>query len=293
MQLEKIVRLKNYKILPVACSLGNTSFEYSGPLLFLNYLKHQHPLFFKACSDLIDHSSDIVDLDAQIFDFNTELAQEITKVLENDQVPIILGGDHSIAMGTWSALTLYYQAEKNFGLIWIDAHLDLHTVDTSPSGNVHGMPMGYLLGLGEHEFKKILSERTKFAPEHIVFIGIRDYEDQEWERIQALGIKVYKVDEVHKRGVREVFSEAYDYLSSKVDVMGISLDLDVFDPSYTDDVATPVPNGLCPDDMYETLQQYSGDEKIKALEIVEFTPKENYMKTNKIIYNLMNHFIPS
>ncbi len=296
MQLEKIMDLKNYKILPITSSLGNLSFKYNGPQLFLDYLKVEYPNYFDICSDAIVHKDNLVGLESEIYDLNLELSAEVQKTLESNQFPIIVGGDHSIAMGTWSALATHYQCEENFGLIWIDAHLDMHTIDTSPSGNVHGMPLGYLMGLKEHQFKNILSQKNKLSPQHIVFIGIRDYEKEEWERVEALGIKVYKADEVHEKGFEAVFDEAYHYLDSQVENMGISLDLDAFDPSYTDDVATAVDNGLHPEDVYHSFKQYAGNSKIKALEIVEFAPNDNndsHTNTNQIIYNLISNFIPS
>jgi arginase len=175
----------------------------------------------------------------------TNLASSTKNAVHDGRFPIVVGGDHSCAIGTWSGISsAYLENEQNIGIIWMDAHMDAHTFEDSDTKNVHGMPVAVLLGEGEAKFTNILKQQPKIKPENIILIGIRSYEAAEEERLQRLGVKVYYTEEVNSRGFSAVFNEAWNALDKKVDKIGLSIDLDGFDPEFAPGVGTPVENGI-------------------------------------------------
>ena len=218
--------------------------------------------------------------------FFTDLAIATKEAILNEQLPIIIGGDHSCAIGSWSGIATGLE-NKTYGLIWLDAHLDAHTPEDSESGNIHGMPVATLMGEGYPEFINILTKNPKLNPKNIIFIGIRSYEASEKERIERLGIKVYYTEEVSERGFIEVFDEAWNDLSPRVDKIGLSIDLDGFDPEFAPGVGTPVHDGINFDDCIKALSKIDNT-KLTGLEITEcndhFDPSG---KTTKCLIDLI------
>jgi arginase len=173
----------------------------------------------------------------------TDLAKTTRDTVAENKFPIVVGGDHSCAIGTWSGIA---SALKNqtLGLIWLDAHMDAHTPEDSMSGNIHGMPVATLMGEGYPELINILGAYPKLSPQNIILIGIRSYEDAEKERLERLGVKIYYTEEVNRRGFIHVFQEAWAELGKKVDKIGLSIDLDGFDPKFAPGVGTAEPDGI-------------------------------------------------
>ena len=199
--------------------------------------------------------------------FFTELALLTQDAVLNNQLPIIIGGDHSCAIGSWSGIATALK-DQSYGLIWLDAHLDAHTPEDSESGNIHGMPVATLMGEGYEEFLSILDNNPKLDPKNIVFIGIRSYEAAERKRLERLGVKIYYTEEVGERGFGEVFLEAWNELTSRVDKMGLSIDLDGFDPEFAPGVGTPANDGINFDDCIEVLSKIDKS-KLIGVEITE------------------------
>ena len=199
--------------------------------------------------------------------FFTELALLTQDAVLNNQLPVIIGGDHSCAIGSWSGIARGLK-DQSYGLIWLDAHLDAHTPEDSESGNIHGMPVATLMGEGYVEFLNILDNNPKLDPKNIVFIGIRSYESVEKERLERLGVKIYYTKEVGERGFVEVFEEVWSELTSRVDKIGLSIDLDGFDPEFAPGVGTPVNDGINFTDCIKALSKID-KAKLIGVEITE------------------------
>ncbi|MBV8113120.1 MAG: arginase, partial [Silvibacterium sp.] len=175
----------------------------------------------------------------------TQAAQAVLRSLEEGLTPVVLGGDHSVAAGTVSGVAEFYRRDnKKIGLIWIDAHSDINTPESSPSGNVHGMPLAALLGLGPEPLANILGFSPKVVPENTVLIGVRDIDATEKENIRRAGItEVYTMRDIDERGMRTVMEEALRAAGRGTAGYHVSLDMDWIDPEDAPGVGTPVRGG--------------------------------------------------
>ena len=219
-----------------------------------------------------------------VVEFSLELAKATQEICKRREIPLVLGGDHTCAIGTWSGISS--STTQDIGLLWIDAHLDGHTLETSHSGNIHGMPLASLLGQGDRKIAEILSSKAKLKPENVVIIGARDYEKEEFDLLKKLGVKIYENKEVLERGTIAVFKEASSFIQEKTCAYGVSFDLDVLDPKEAPAVGTPVKNGL---DLKETLKALSYLDKSLLLgaEIAEFNPSlPESEKCEKIVWQV-------
>lgn len=220
--------------------------------------------------------------------FNQKLATTIKGALHQEYFPIVLGGDHSIAIGTWSGITHFYQAEQNFGLIWLDAHMDGHTAQTTPSKAIHGMPIAALLGHGENSLTQIESNQAKINPQHIVLIGVRSYEEGEKALLQKSGVKIFDMEAIRDRGFAYCFEQALSQVSANTKGFGLSIDLDFFDPQVAPGVGTPEPKGPLREEVLHVLQGLGHNEQFKALEIVEYNPAcDQEDKTAKLVRDII------
>jgi arginase len=203
------------------------------------------------------------------------LAAEVEAVLRAGNFPLVVGGDHSCAIGTWSGVHRALAGSGPLGLIWIDAHMDSHTFATTPSGQIHGMPLAVLLGYGEATLTGIDGAEAKLRPEHVCLIGVRSYEAGEAELLQRLGVRVFDMDEVRRRGLATVFDEALARVRHCTAGFGISVDLDAFDPGEEPGVGSPVPGGLRRAELAEALSPLRGDPAFVAMEITEYNPRRD------------------
>ncbi len=204
-----------------------------------------------------------------LVDFSNELAAAVSRVVQSKQRFCVIGGDHSCAIGTWSGVAK--SLSKPFGLIWIDAHLDSHTPDSSHSKNPHGMPVATLLGHGDDRLTTVAGLKPKLLPAHVVMIGIRSYEPEEQALLTTLGVKIYYMPEVQQRGFGVVLQEAQQYLLQQVDGYGISLDLDGLDPQDCDATGSKVAGGIR---LQDALSAFAALDKstLVGIEIAEFNP---------------------
>lgn len=210
--------------------------------------------------------------------FNRELVDTIRSLPtdKNSPLPMVIGGDHAIAIGTWSAITSARGAEGKFGLIWIDAHLDAHTPATAHEGRwggyYHGRPVAVLLGHGEPELTGLCSTHPKISPQHLTIIGARSYEPGERKFLEGLGVRIIYMDEVLRRGFKDVFAEAVQRATNGTSGFGISIDLDAFDPSEAPGTSTNEENGLHANDVLPALQGIGQHPACCGVEITEFNP---------------------
>jgi arginase len=221
-----------------------------------------------------------------------QFLKDTTELLYNktqNHFPVVIGGEHTIAMATWSGVIKALKADKKFGLIWLDAHMDSHTYETSPSKQPYGMPVATLLGYGDKNFTNLGDIQAKLRPNHIILIGVRDYEPAEEEFLNSLGVRVVKIEEVKRLGLKNVIQDAIDYLSSEVDHFGVSIDLDVFDVEDMPGVTTPVAGGITLDEAVEVLPLIGSNKKLAGIELVEYSHLQdtNDFKTIKGICRIL------
>ncbi|MBY0122844.1 arginase [Bacillus sp. S/N-304-OC-R1] len=197
------------------------------------------------------------------------LAKEVDQAIQDQAFPLVLGGDHSIAIGTLAGVSKHY---KNLGVIWYDAHGDLNTAETSPSGNIHGMPLAVSLGMGHPLLTNVSGYAPKVKPENIVIIGARSLDEGEKVLIKELGIKVYTMHEIDRLGMTKVMEETINYLKEKTDGVHLSLDLDGLDPHDAPGVGTPVNGGISYRESHLAMEMLAEAELITSAEFVEVNP---------------------
>lgn len=207
-----------------------------------------------------------------INDINGHLSQTVESSLKKGYFPIVFGGDHSIAVGTWNGVKDFMGKDKDLGLIWVDAHMDSHIPSTSPSGAWHGMPLAALLGCGEPSFAMGKTKHPVLLPQNVCIIGVRSYESGEKELLERMKVKVIYMEEVKKKGFELVFQEAFEHVCKNTDGFGISLDLDVIDPKEAPGVGSPESGGVVSTDILKMLNTVASEKKLKAFEIVEYNP---------------------
>lgn len=209
----------------------------------------------------------------EIIDVNQKLnkevsASEVSASIENNRFPLVLGGDHSIAVGSVSAISKHY---NNLGVIWYDAHGDLNIPEESPSGNIHGMPLRILTGEGPKELLELNSNVIK--PENIVLIGMRDLDKGERQFIKDHNIKTFTMSDIDKLGIKEVIENTIEYLKSRnVDGVHLSLDVDALDPLETPGTGTRVLGGLSYRESHFALELLHQSHLISSMDLVEVNP---------------------
>ncbi len=204
----------------------------------------------------------------------TRVADQMIGALEKSMTPVVLGGDHSVAAGSVSGVAEYYRRrEQKIGLIWIDAHSDLNTPETSPSGNVHGMPLAALLGLGPESLANICGFSPKVLPENTVLIGVRDIDATEKENIKRTGLsEVYTMRDIDERGMRTVMEEALRAAGRGTAGYHVSLDMDWIDPEDAPGVGTPVRGGATYREAHLAMEIIADHGRMLSLEVVEVNP---------------------
>lgn len=216
---------------------------------------------------------------------NEKLAALVDEEIHKGQFPLIFGGDHSIAIGSIAGISSHYE---NLGVIWYDAHGDMNTEHTSPSGNIHGMPLAVNLGLGGESLASIAGDHPKIKPENIVIIGARDLDPGEKEVIRDLGINVYTMHEVDRLGMTSVMEETMQYLKERTDGVHLSLDLDGLDPEEAPGVGTPVIGGLTFRESNLAMEMLRESKMITSAEFVEVNPiLDDKNKTATVAVGLM------
>lgn len=222
-------------------------------------------------------------------DLSQKTGNIVYQFTKSNQRFCVIGGDHSSAIGTWSAYAAAQRPNGDIGLIWIDAHMDSHTPYTSETKNIHGMPLAHLLGHGEPDFINLFDSQPALKPENICLIGVRSYEDGESKLLSSLGVKVFFIEDVKSIGINEVLRQAYEYVSKNTCAVGISLDLDAIDPLDAPGVGCPAKDGIEGIALVEALRNEIKDKNIMAAEIVEYNPiKDLDGKTAKLAVELFD-----
>lgn len=184
----------------------------------------------------------------------------------------VIGGDHSCAVGTWSGAANVLQTRGPLGLVWIDAHMDSHVPETSPSGALHGMPLACLLGYGPLPLTGLARPGPALNPRHVSLVGVRSFEPEEADLVRRLGVRVFFMDDVRTRGLASVFDEALAIARDGTAGFGVTVDLDAIDPEDAPGVGTPVPGGLRGDDVLGVLRSLGRFPDFVGVEVAELNP---------------------
>lgn len=219
------------------------------------------------------------------------LADEVAVALRAHEFPVVIGGDHSIAIGTWSGVARI--AEAPVGLLWIDAHLDSHTPETTYSGAVHGMPLACLLGRGDKRLLNLGLAGPQVSAAHTVVLGPRSYEPEEIDFLRQMGVRIIDSEEILARGFAVCLDEAMAVVSRAPSGFGVTLDLDAIDPGLAPGVGSPEPEGLWDGDVLAALGRLSAMPGLLALEIVEYNPDRDSLGiTAGLISELIAEVLP-
>jgi len=204
---------------------------------------------------------------------STLLARTVERVLDRKRFPLVLGGDHSIAVGTIAGVAAHCRHHhKRLGLLWVDAHGDIHVPRTSPSGNIHGMPLAALFGMGPKELTSVGGAGAKLDPTRVALVGIRSLEDGERRHLHDLGIRVYTMSEIDRDGVHTVMSDALARVTDGTDCLHVSFDLDAVDPALAPGVGTPVKGGLDLREAHTVMELIAASKRMTSMEVVEVNP---------------------
>ncbi|MFW3610549.1 arginase [Staphylococcus caprae] len=263
-------------------NLGPDAIRYAGLLARLKRMGHY----------VIDKGNiEVPNLDVEKFHSNQEglrnyneiitvsenLSKAVSETVKNGNFPLTLGGDHSIAVGSISGISQYY---NNLGVIWYDAHGDLNVPEESPSGNVHGMPLRILAGDGPDELVHLNGFTPKVKPENIVLIGMRDLDKGEREYIKDQNIKTFTMADIDRFGIQEVIERALEYLKSRnIDGLHFSLDVDALDPSETPGTGTRVLGGLSYRESHFALELLSESKLVTSMDLVEVNPLIDHLNS--------------
>jgi arginase len=201
------------------------------------------------------------------------LAGMVDQALASGKMPVVLGGDHSVAAGTVAGVSRHFRRQKQeIGLLWVDAHADMNTPETSPSGNVHGMPLACCIGLGPPELTRLLGYAPKVNPRKTALVGLRDVDSLEKLHVRETGVRAFTMRDIDERGLRSVMDEAVRIASQDTAGFHLSLDMDWIDPEYAPGVGTPVRGGATYREAHLAMELICDGARLLSLEVVEVNP---------------------
>jgi arginase len=211
--------------------------------------------------------------------FAEQLAERVGAAVDEGYLPLVLGGDHSASLGSIAGVTRH----KKVGVLWIDAHGDFNTTETSPSGNVHGMVLAALAGKGERRMVDLDGHAPKLEPRNIALIGTRQLDPGERELLRASGVHVFTMHDIDRAGLPNVVDLAISRVCAGVDGIHLSLDLDVVDPLQAPGVGTPVPGGLTFRETHLAMETIASTDRVLSMDLVEVNPiLDNHNETARL-----------
>lgn len=286
------MKKKDLAVIGYACGIGgeNTDCEF-GPASLKNsqYLKHLgiHLNWLRLIAPK-ERARKLAALPV-ITNLAEEVAGEIFNLVRNGQRFLVIGGDHTAAIGTWKGAAKAIKHDGKLGLLWIDAHLDSHTPKTSWTKNVHGMPVAVLLGYPEKSDDHLHVSEASILPANICLVGIRSFEPEERAFLENLNVKIVDMEEIDRKGIRTALTEAIAYIKKDTVGYGVSLDLDAIDPFDAPAVGCPVVGGITGNELVEALHLVKNDAKFLGAEIVEFNPLlDQSQRTEQLIAQLIS-----
>jgi arginase len=201
------------------------------------------------------------------------ISATVQKALAAGELPLVLGGDHSVAAGTVSGVARHYRKQKqSIGLIWIDAHADMNTPETSPSGNVHGMPLACIVGMGPRELTHLNGFSPIVDPRNVVLVGVRDVDQLEKPHVKQSGVHAFTMRDIDERGLRAIMKEAIEIAAAGTAGFHLSFDMDSVDPQFAPGVGTPVRGGITYREAHLAMETINDSGLMLSIEIVEVNP---------------------
>jgi arginase len=220
----------------------------------------------------------------EIADTCKGLAEAVEKTMAEGAIPFVLGGDHSIAVGTTAGVAAHFnKASKRVGLIWLDAHGDMNTPESSPSGNVHGMPLASIMGYGPPELIELAGIKPMVEPRNVVLVGVRDLDAKERRLVKESGVRIFTMRDIDERGMQEIMAAALRQAIDDTDGIAISLDMDFVDPADAPGVGTPVRGGVTYREAHLALEMIADSRSMVSFEIVEINPVIDVHNTTAIL----------
>ena len=253
-------------------NMGPTAIRYSGLVKRLETIGYQVEDIGNIVADMSAkqycEGTNLKHLD-EVVRVNTEICDAIDNIMKAGRFPLVLGGDHSIAIGTIAGIL---QHKKNLGVVWFDAHGDINTEETTTTGNIHGMSVAVGLGLGHKRLTEIGGAEAKLNPKHIVYIGCRDLDIGERKILKDNNITVFTMHEIDRLGMPTVIERAVYIASNGTDGIHVSFDMDCMDPLYAPGTGTRVPGGLTYRECHLAMEVLATSDKVISAEFVEVNP---------------------
>lgn len=206
----------------------------------------------------------------QLYKLNNSISRFTAYWVKQHRPFLVIGGDHSCALGTWAGVLNALEPGQRLGLIWLDAHMDAHTFETTPSGNIHGMPLSALLGKADTKLRPLLPTLKAIQPDNLILMGTRSYESEEHALLKQSGVTIVFAEQIHD--FAPLLVQAVEQLSHRCDRIGISIDLDFLRPEDAPGVETPVGGGISAQALLDALSLIKRQPKICGLELSEFNP---------------------
>jgi arginase len=209
----------------------------------------------------------------QIVEVCQTLGDRVAQLMAEGCFPLVLGGDHSVAIGTIAGVSRYYHGRgERMGVLWVDAHTDMNTPKTTPSGNIHGMPLAVSLGYGLPALTAIGGVSPKIRPENTVLIGVRSVDETEKQRVRDAGVTVFTMRDIDERGMGQIIHEALDIVTRKTSGLHLSFDVDALDPGLAPGVGTPISGGLTYREAHLMMENIADTGTLTSMEVVEINP---------------------
>jgi arginase len=226
---------------------------------------------------------------SEVHEACSQLAERVAEIVAEGAFPLVLGGDHSISIGTIAGLAEHYE---DLGVIWFDAHSDLNTEDTSPSGNIHGMSLGISLGRGIPLLTGLRGISPKIKPEHVAIVGARSLDSGEKAYIRSLGIACYTMHDIDRLGIARVMEKVIQQLKQTTDGVHVSFDIDSLDPLEAPGTGTPVRGGLSYREAHLALELLYQSNLVTSAEVVEVNPSlDHHDQTAKLAVELIGSLL--
>ncbi|CAM2856011.1 arginase [Paenibacillus sediminis] len=269
------------------CDLGPKAIKYAGLMESLQRKNYDVSEKEVGLVQVEDAQNPVLKNLSSVIETGNRIAKDVDQVIKSGTFPLIIGGDHSIAIGTIAGVAKNY---SNLGVIWVDAHGDLNTEQTTPSGNIHGMPLAINIGIGDERLTSIYHFAPKIKPENVVIIGVRDLDPGEIALLNEKNITCYSNCDVEEHGIARIMDDLQrKFEENGVDYIHLSVDLDVLEPYLVKGVGTPVQGGLTYRETAYLLKEVCKWNKLVSAEFVELNPLlDERNVTAEIVVSLIN-----
>jgi arginase len=267
--------------------MGPSAMYVAGLMARLEHIGHEVQSI-ESVGNFLMEAHDVGDPTARylnvVLEVCTALKKEVFRQLNEGYFPLTLGGDHSQAIGSISGAAEFMKSTgKPLGVLWFDAHADMNTPETTPSGNIHGMPLAVLTGRGHSALLKLVGDEPALDPANVVIFAARDVDPQEADIVQESGVGVYAMSEIDYRGMRTCLDEAIERVTANTGGVHLSFDLDGVDPAQAPGVGTPVPGGMTLRESHLVCERVCASGKLVSMEMVELNPTlDTQNKTAKL-----------